>query len=289
MAYKTKYKYNKAQRTAYAKNRKRKSKAYRNRQQKVSILTIKKIAKEACENTPEIKFKIFPSMGIRKPIMGPHTINTVLQCIIEQNDIPIGTGQGQRIGDNLFLKGIRLKMLVDYPQSTYNRQSLPGGTSDRMYGVSDHIKFIIRVVQVRKNDFIDPSPTTSPSQIPHDLWTNQIDLDKQSSTRSRYKNLYKKVITMKGSPVSMDPTADGIQPNKKRTLFIDRYIKINKKIHFINSSVPSVDGQWDRNFYLWVYAFSANDYTPGVSNLWGGSEKYVPHIRHVYTVYYSDS
>lgn len=126
-------KYTRAQQAAYDKNQKRKRKAYANRQQKLSVQTVKDIAKEVLDEVVETKFytlsektEIYylghPGLwdGDNHPwnpedSQDPGRGTPFNSQIFSNASVSMGAQQGRRIGQKIFIKGFRLQMRLQSP------------------------------------------------------------------------------------------------------------------------------------------------------------------------------
>lgn len=126
-------KYNKYQKKAYTAKKKRNAKSYRNRQQRLSILTVKAIAKEACAENVEVKrFVVNDTTGIVGYYLGHPSLNVpgetwgagqlaqytgrpYCKKIFDNSTITQGIGASHRIGDQIFIKGFWLRYKFKQP------------------------------------------------------------------------------------------------------------------------------------------------------------------------------
>lgn len=122
--YRKSKRYNKHQKKAY--NRKQRS--YKNRQQLLSVKTVKSIAKEVMEDSPEVKYKQYntysqvirhlghPALWIPADIALPGIDHRpVVKKIFDNSSIAIGTSGIQRIGTQIYLKGFRIRAFIEQP------------------------------------------------------------------------------------------------------------------------------------------------------------------------------
>lgn len=275
-------KYNKFQKKAY--NRKRKK--YRNRQQLISIPTIKAIAKQVCQAQPEIKLKIvknYDGVGTYNRIInGPTEVYSYHKCLLNNTDIGEGITQDDRIGKEIFIKGVKLNMVFRGPRICNVDMT------DTIGGMSQYIELHVKVVRiVNKAD----SPITPPdiaTQIKSNLHVNQRDINLVDNDYGTWPTtVYSKKYIFKAKVISAltaNSVALDIQPLQPNVRVLDKYVPINKKIRFLSNT----DDDWKANYFLWVYAYNINHSMEGGSE-WGNDENYSPRMNSAYTVYYTDS
>lgn len=270
-------KYNKFQKKAYA----RKRKSYKNRQQLLSIKTVKAIAKKVSTQVPETKFKVvnnYDGVGVfNRLINGPTDIYAYSACLLNNADIPIGTGEGQRIGKEIFFKGIKLNAVIRGPRICNISMT------DTLGGMSTLIQFHVKIVYVRKGEASVPGPPDTSQNVPENLYINARDLALQEKDSLSVKTVYHKTYTMKPKVIEMAVASDA-QTVQPLVYVLKKYIPINKKLRFLSTT----NNDWKGNYFLWVYAYNINHSMAGGTN-WGALENYSPRFSHTYTAYYTDS
>lgn len=274
--FRNKGKFNKFQRKAY--NRKRSS--YRNRQQLLSVKTVKAIAREECRDIPETKFKIvkhYDGQGTyNRMINGPCDIFNYSSCLLNNTALAIGTGEGERVGKEIFFKGIKLNAVIRGPRI------MNISMTDTLGGMSTYIKLFVKVVYVKQGVDSPPVPPDNPKDIPENLYINARDLtlqEKDTSVKTIWSKTY--VFKPKIAEVAVSSEAQTCQPIVH---VLKKYIPINKKLRFLSTT----NNDWKGNYFLWVYAYNVNHSMAGGTN-WGALENYSPRFSHTYTAYYSDS
>lgn len=279
--YKTYKKYNKFQKKSY----KRKSSRYRNRQQLLSISTVKAIAKKACRELPETKLKVFRQYWDESAdhsnmkINGPTSAHCLNLCLLDNSDLTVGTGEGQRISNEIFFKGVKLNMSIRAPTIINTSMTATYG------GMSTYVEVHIRIVKIKNCGLGGNAQTPElATEIAKSLYVNQRDLEKLSAKQNNYKSIYHKVIKFNPQQIQVD-VASANQAVKPITRIIKKYIPINKKITYTSAVT---DGDWKNNYFLWVYAYNVNQGT-SATNFWGDLENYSPRIQFAYTTYYTDS
>lgn len=279
MPFKNKRKYNKFQKKSY--NRKRRN--YKNRQQLLSIKTVKAIAKKACQELPETKFKVFKNydgVGVsNRVIQQPTNVFSYHEVIVDTTDLPKGTGQGERIGESIFLKGFRLNAIVKGPkQLNTSRTSAEGG-------MSQYLEFFIKIIRINSDaqESAELIPPDNDLNVPDNLYINMRDLNLGGRERV-IQTIYTKKIVMKPKIINFTTGTD-IQQCNPLIYKIDDYIKINKKIHYTGTA----DGDWKSNYLIWVYCYNNNHYIPVGKQYWNDDTNYCPRLDHAITAYYTDS
>lgn len=300
--YKSKYKgkrgYNKFQKKAY--NRSRKS--YANRQQLLSIKTVKQIAKKAAESVPEVKFYqnenfLTHNQVIQDPADGAGHYLAVQ--LIEPGFIPIGTGQSQRVGESIRLKGIHIKVRLHNPV----KQNVLA--TDTHYRAGQYHKCHIKVVKIRMAGEAE-HPPRGDEVIANTPWVYQGVLNKSTNDYNLLqKTAFKKVYNIRGKLMNESTSSSGGTIvnnlsataattdlavtvsngfNVPRTLLIDKYIPLDDKITFTGTSAQSLKS----TYFLWIYSFALNQIATAGS-YWGNDIDYALRADFSWVVYYTDS
>lgn len=245
-----------------------KRKKYRNRQQKLSIKTVKTIAKRAALKVQETKYYSVddyhdddPHINLGHPQL--FTTNTavgghpyVFQLFSNQS-ISRGVGATQRIGDKINLKGFRIKILVNSP---------PNASTDRL-GASWY-NFHWLIVQGRRG-------VSLAGQLQNDvlgnLWDSQVILNRDK-TRPKMKVVKKGkyvfrpktwiICNAPGVPVAPDlhPRPQQTLPSTCSTIhskFFNLYIPINKSYNMADTSITLQP----EPYYLIMYSLQARQKT----------------------------
>ena len=300
MVYKRKY--NAAQRKAYKNKQKRKAKSYRNRQQLISIPTIKTLIKDAVEDHPEVKHIEVSHNAANVdtttqllPIAHPSRIGALatmprplITKIFDNDSMAQGMTDITNIGNQIFLKGIRIKLEILAPSN--NIQPL-GGIVPMMLWYDIHYA-VVRQNKGTVPDFI---------HMPQSWWTNKAIHNKQytgtTGLKKPDKTLFKGVWKLRPK-VDVKISFQGGQtdttcPQQFRK--INRYIPINKKYNIVRAQGAPLNPQ---AYYLMVWCYAQKQ---GVSNIDGfytntpldsqlqGVHLFNPRINYKYVIYYSDS
>lgn len=293
--------FNKYQKKAY----KRRKKAYRNRQQKLSIKTVKQIAKDVSKKVPEVKFYENNAYINQKAIIqspaDAHN-NYISQVLIGPNLIPKGTGQSQRVADDIRVKGIHFRIRLHNPV----KQSLLATANTFKCGQYNQVH--IKLVKLRNSGDVK-YPPAAPQLIQDDLWTYQGALNKSTNDYSLItQTLYHKVVHIRSrlqpsdgttvttgtvvhnaSPPPDEVTAStGVQINNgynvPKTILIDKYVKIDKPLRFLGTQQEDVKYQ----YFLWIYGYALNQ-DPLTGTTWGNNPDYAVRCDYNWCVYYTDA
>lgn len=279
--YKSKSRYNKFQKKAF----KRRQKKYRNRQQLLSIKTVKAICKKQCEDRPEVKLLNneeynVANQSVQRPSQDTHIIRTQL---IDPSLIHQGPGKHQRIGNEILVKYINLRLRIHFPIAMNNTD---GAVNFRCGQESD---VYIKVLELKSPD---NAQISGPPHLGRDLTPDTFRIPQQiknMTTREfpKYKTVYKKKLIMRNK---IAPNrSNGSQNAIRKTIRINRNIKINKKFRITTSETQQTTiFDFDKNWYLWIYAYGLNMNIPANSTNWGGTPDYAPRVDYCWTVYYSD-
>lgn len=282
MPYKKSYKkrsgYNKFQKKAY--NRKKKN--YKNRQQLLSIKTVKSIAKQVCASVPEVKFFENRSQyQANKSIQQPTDSNShyISHILCTPTDITIGPQENQRIGSKIYVRSVRLKLRLHFPLQMDN-----DGTS-ATFRCGQRSDVTIKLLSLNSNGQVLPRPPNLNNDIVGEFWDFQRNLNMTTKDYNHgIKVHYEKRFVLKNE---IAPNRGGNSTScPLKTMVIDKSITINKHIQFTGNND---EDEWKRNLCLWVYAFGLNQHIPLGTTNWGGTPDYTPRVDYAYTVYYTDS
>lgn len=290
--------YNKFQRKAY----KRKAKAYKNRQQLLSIKTVKAIAKKAAESVPEVKFYqnenyLTQNQVIQDPADGSGHYLAIQ--LIEPGFIPVGVGQSQRVGDSIRLKGIHIKVRLHNPVKQNVKYD------DAHYRAGQFHRCHVKVVKVKMSGEAN-TPPKGDDQIANTPWVYQGVLNKSTNdynllTKTPYKKVYNirsklmnELTTVGSGTTTGNLTATSSYSdvevavqngfNVPRTILINKYIPLDDKITFTGTSAQSMKN----TYFLWIYSFALNQlFTAGT--YWGNDIDYALRADFSWVVYYTDS
>lgn len=235
MPYRKKYKgkYNKYQKKAYADKKKRKAKAYRNRQQKVSIPTIKAICKEIVDDKPEVKWFVNNALTDVLYSLG-HTslwtgVNTTTRCspvlleCFNNSSIKRGTKPSQRVSDQIYLQGVRIKFQIIQPINIKADQ----------IGVAWY-KVHWAIIKTNRS-------SAQTNEILNHMNTNKWILNATYNKDRKFSrlNIIKKGTITLRTTMSVELSGPGyVSRSTHKARFINRYIKIDRKHNMatINSS-----------------------------------------------------
>lgn len=229
-------KYNSAQRSAYKKKQKYKAKKYRNRQQLLSIPTVKKLIKKEVEEHPEVKIveksdEQYETYHLGHPELYEGA-NSQLRCspistiMLQNSTITQGTAATQRVGEQIFLKGFRIKIRFLMPANI-----------NPLRESCDWFKIHWGVYRLAKGT----SDTTTISEINSNPFTNSFVWNRNRS-RPLLKFVQKGelVYRPKASALSkVDPTGASLLRDSictRKSFFMNKYVKINKKFDMRNTS-----------------------------------------------------
>lgn len=309
-------KYNKYQKKAYKRRRKR----YRNREQKLSILTVKKIAKEAVADHPETKYKNYinritinrflghPSLWIPGEINQPNLQKRpIVKKIFDNDSLLWGVDADQRVGGQIFLKGFRLKCFIQQPinmkknifgESWYKVTLMivrgVKGTTPRLEHLTNEW---YQDSAIRRKEVNRP--------VPNVIWKKTITFRPKVSASNSQGNAVV-VSDLSGAlPVQFLPpsTANVLsslaaQPavtlSSQKSVITNNYIKINKKVN-----MSTVGGAGQPNPYYFI-AYSLQPHL-GVgsdgyyiashqnTNIIAGQGDFNIKMGWTYTILYTDS
>lgn len=177
----------------YSKNRKYRSKyrskRYKNRQQLLSISTVKAIAKKAVEAHPEVKYrttantKCIVEHPLGPPSVAPTAVSgckPLVETMLNATTIPLGTGNGQRIGDKIFLKGFRIKAEIKKP---INLNPDPALAHQGL----DFVKVFLMIIKSKN------APALAGNFA--ETWWEE-SWQTKATTKNKYNIIYKKEITI---------------------------------------------------------------------------------------------
>lgn len=248
-----KSRFNKHQRAAYKRGRRR----YKNRQQLLSIKTVKNIAKKAVENLPETKSSMMYStvsgdpvivhynqttdqtqvqilhlpgwMNVENPLV--RSRETVWDMTNPTTRISRGTGRHQRVGNEVFFKGINLRF----------------GAYSASHYLGTQTKLRIMVVQVPNalsplHLDTQPPGVNSPPHLPvinnnsfafwHYQSQQEVGLEK---VKPPFRVLFSKWISVNPNRNMKTLLANNVTIRtswESKVVFYKKFIKINKKIKF---------------------------------------------------------
>ena len=278
--------YNKFQRKAY----KRKAKAYRNRQQKVSVKTIKSIAKAIVKRSFEKKFVLNSPLNNYIPltdITNEAFVGSVVlvEKLLDNDTITIGTDNGQRIGKKIFLKSISLKMEVASPINcnvNITNSQIPVVIGQSWCNV--HWMIVRNRNAPSPERFCKASFYDEPAHI-RDSRTQKMSAIIKKGT-VRFRDLLE---------IEKGPNAGQIRikshPQIKK---VSKYVKINKKITFSDQLV----GHLGQPYWLVVFC-TAQHQGVGADEFYNGLDvdglqtniegPYNPSVRYQTCLYYTDA
>lgn len=281
--YKYKTKYSSAQKKVYLKNKKRKAKSYRNREQRLSILTVKAIAKKACTENVEVKRKMIQD---NTKIVGYHLGHPALHVpgenwgagnnaqyngrpfvkkIFDALEIEQGKQSDQRIGDQILLKGFWIRYKFKQPINI-DAQKIPMNW------------YKVTMMIVRANKGINPKLT----QFTNHFYEDPV-VKRKMNPAQELKVISKKVITFRprvscnvsigtATAVYKPSTANevavlqfpvapagqtGRQPtvctSSQKTVTGSWYVKINKKINCYTTALHQAN---INPYQYWIIIYS---------------------------------
>jgi hypothetical protein len=253
----------------------------------LSVNTVKKIAREVAQTLPELKIHTFDAFAHTSPssnavIMEPTSNYKVAHCIMDTTNLALGPGAGQRIGDQIFVRGFRLAMAIRGPRFVNLDMTSAEG------GQSTYIELHVRVVKLKSGGQLVVLPPRDSLNIAENIYES--NFDKGITTREHtFENVFHKKYVIKpkvveiGYDASGNPLAD--QSCQPTTIMLKKYIKINKKLRFTGSQ----DGDWKSNYFLWVYAYNVNNSLASGTTYWGGNANYCPRLNYSHTTYFTDA
>ena len=291
------------------KYRKARSKRYRNRQQLLSIKTVKAIAKQTVEAHPETKYRttaLAKTIGehpLGPPSRSPSAVSgckPIVETLLNATTIPLGTGLGQRIGDKIFLKGFRIKAHIKEPR---NINSNPLMVTQGL----DFIKCYLMIIKSKN------APDLA-GNFAETWWEESYQT--ALTRKNKYNIVWKKEITLNmvqgkygmttavwdtsvatatapglGSELT-GHTLNNTSQKSKKPILINKFVPINQKTQVGQSSagdipysyffcaycVPEKDGLGTDNFFNGEYA-----------NGGAYDRAYTPVFNYQITTHYTDS
>lgn len=286
-------KYNKWQRKAW----KRRTNAYKNRQQLLSIKTVKAIAKNVVKQAPEIKFYGSDEyINAKQVIQDPTDLHSeyVYTQLISPTFITQGSSVNQREGNRIHIKGINFRIHFHLPY----RQNL--SKLDAGYRTGSYHRCHVKLVRVKTAGDANISVPDSIHTIPNTLWVYKGALNRVSATKKpNYETLFSKEYTFKPklqTDMAHTITTDNLTAtstgnsvhlgyNVPQTVMLDKYVKIDKKHTFLGATDHSVRYR----YFLWIYAYGLNQGLQGASAYWGGEEDFALKADYNWIVYYTDA
>lgn len=273
---------------------KRRRKYALNRQQKLSVKTVKQIAKEVSQKLPEMKlYENLHYTSARYVIQSPTDPNDkyISKKLFDATTIPQGTGENERIGNKIRVKGIRLKVMVDLPRNQETRQDQAG------FRAGAWNELHVRLVSLTSDGGLDVNPPSHAGDIRTDLWATQRDLNMKSNDARTPRSHFNKTISLKSKPANLvsqalQEVSDVYQIttlpsnlNEPDYRFYDWFIPMDMPITFTGAGTDD----WKRLPFLWIYNYGLNQHIPADSDYWGGDINFALRVSYSYSVYYIDA
>lgn len=289
-------KYNKAQRAAY----KRKSKRYRNRQQLLSVKTVKDIANEVCSKKSELKYRQFGNIGYGG-VGDTSTVDHVLSDlhnranahskplvvpIFNETTIALGTTHYDRIGEQINLEGFRIKCQFKLPVNFYP-DDMTLVSSELPPRRINWVRIHLAVIRSIDEPQLDGYPNT--------FWDNKLMVGRASSEKFKVLYSWTKLFKMprENNVANIAPpaTATSYTSVKQPILLFNKYIKVGKKI-----TISSTPTHIPRGYYLCVWT-DQDKMGKGHNNMYNGEHAsdildyhnaFNTKMNYVYSVFFRD-
>lgn len=298
--------FNKFQKKAYRRRQKR----WKNRQQLLSVKTVKAIAKKVCTDVPEIKYKQYSNHFMSEISLGnPLREGASNGCrpyktmLLGAHTFSHGNTQGQNIGNQILLRGIRLKLQIFGPLNFVKEEEHDPSVSQGFNTCPVHIHVV----------WSKDEPIIAGNYINNSLWDDKIVLNRMK--KNNYKTIYKKVIyqpcqrtisTNKAITIARWNNSDGVDSNvsltnttdyyqvsgKRPYRFINKFIPIMKKINIQQTESTGMPKS------LWLIAYVTPDKLGiGTNDQYNGrndngftyGNRYSTRLNYTYTIHYNDS
>ena len=266
------------------------------------IKTIKKIAREEVSKATELKYLIMPdARNHLRPLSHPSSSSAdfnVIRCLADASQISQGVSAvGERIGDNIRLQYVQLKLEIMSPRGIIPFTT-PAGTNPvtnaipaRFSAKIDWVEVKYHIVQYKSTPHLDAShfPNTWFERYKTKLATGQdqgLRFLKSGSVRFNNENAY--------------TTQELTKSHNNKQRVVRRVVNVNLK-NMLQEYTGHNSGEWRKNIFLIIYAYAHRQGVQtgsGLVSYWNnntgdttgtGSENYHPKVNYDWAVYYRDA